>query len=176
MSTTQPTFGPIRSFLWPIHRSELSKLLPMLFIFFLISFNYNMLRNLKDAFIVTQKASGAEVIPFIKVWVMLPMALVMTYVFARLKNRLSTEHTFYIILSIFLGYFLIFALLLYPNQEALKLDSLSDYLTGVLPKGCKGLIAMFRYWLFTSFYVMAELWSSIVLSVLFGALLMKSHV
>ena len=126
-----------------------------------------MLRNLKDAFIVTQKASGAEVIPFIKVWVMLPMALVMTYVFARLKNRLSTEHTFYIILSIFLGYFLIFALLLYPNQEALKLDSLSDYLTGVLPKGCKGLIAMFRYWLFTSFYVMAELWSSIVLSVLF---------
>jgi ATP:ADP antiporter, AAA family len=126
-----------------------------------------MLRNLKDAFIVTQKASGAEVIPFIKVWVMLPMAFLMTYIFTRLKNRLSTENVFYAMISIFLGYFLIFTFVLFPRQDALELNNLAESLKDILPAGCKGLIAMCRYWIFTSFYVMAELWSNIILSVLF---------
>jgi ATP:ADP antiporter, AAA family len=37
----------------------------------------------------------------------------------------------------------------------------------MLPIGYKGFIAMFRYWTFTLFYVASELWSSIILSVLF---------
>jgi AAA family ATP:ADP antiporter len=36
-----------------------------------------------------------------------------------------------------------------------------------LPAGFKGLIAMFRNWSFTIFYVVSELWGSMVLSVLF---------
>ena len=44
---------------------------------------------------------------------------------------------------------------------------LADSLQAVLPVGCKGLIAMFRNWSFTIFYVICELWGSMVLSVLF---------
>lgn len=161
-------FGTVRSFLWPIHSFELRKVLPMLIMLFLICFNYTVLRNMKDALVVT--ASGAEVIPFIKVWAMLPMAFVLTYAFAKLSNRFSQDKVFYILISVFLVCFGVFAFILYPIRDILHPNQTADYLGTILPVGFKGLIAMYRNWTFTAFYVMAELWSSIVLTVLFWGL------
>lgn len=162
-----PEFSGLKAYLWPVHRYELKKLIPMLLIFFLITFDYNVLRTMKDALVVTAKASGAEAIPFIKVWMMFPGALFMTFLFTRLSNRFSREVVFYAMMGIFLGYFLIFAFFMYPNREALHLNSFADYLQTVLPEGCKGFIAMVRNWTFSSFYVMSELWGAIILFVLF---------
>ena len=71
-------FGKLRTFLWPIHRSELKQFVPMLVVFFLICFNYNLLRAAKDALVVTAPKSGAEVIPYLKVWAIVPAAFLMT--------------------------------------------------------------------------------------------------
>lgn len=139
----------------------------MLLIFFLVAFNYNLLRNLKDAPLIMAKSSGVEVIPFVKVWGVLPGAVIMTFLFTLFCNRFSPRKAFYGITSIFLCFFVIFMLFLYPNKDALHFHSLADYLQTVLPSGCRGFIAMTRYWVLALFYVMAELWSSIVLSVLF---------
>lgn len=158
-------FGRLRSFLWPIHRYEVRKVMPMLFMLFLICFNYTVLRNMKDALVVT--ASGAEVIPFIKVWAMLPMAVILTYAFAKLSNHYNQEQVFHILISVFLICFAVFAFLLYPIRDFLHPNQTADYLATVLPQGFKGLIAMYRNWTFTAFYVMAELWSSMVMTVLF---------
>src|SRR5436309_1998028 len=100
-----PDFGKWRSFLWPIHRSELKKFLPMFFIFFFIAFNYNILRSYKDTIVITASHSGAETIPFIKLWAVLPSAVLFTLLFTRLANRFSREKVFYIIMSIFLVFF-----------------------------------------------------------------------
>ncbi|MBA3956933.1 MAG: NTP/NDP exchange transporter [Parachlamydiaceae bacterium] len=158
-------FGPIRSFLWPVHAHELRKLVPMLLMLFLICFNYTVLRNMKDAIVVT--ASGAEVIPFIKVWVMLPTAILLTYIFTRLCNRYSQERVFYIMISIFLVFFALFAFVLYPLHQALHPTHFAAYLTKTLPVGFKGFISMCCHWTFTIFYVMCELWSTSILTVLF---------
>ncbi len=160
-------FSKIRSYLWPVHKHELKKLLPMLAIFFLLSFDYNILRCMKDTLIITAKHSGAETIPFIKVWVMFPMSLVLTYIFIRFSNRFSRETVFYLMLSLFLAYFSLFAFVIYPLGDALLPHETADRLQAILPIGCKGLIAMYRYWTFTSFYVMSELWGNIVLFLLF---------
>jgi AAA family ATP:ADP antiporter len=160
-------FGKWRAFLWPVHRHELKKLIPMLLIFFLISFNQNVLRSLKDTLVITAKSSGAEVIPFIKVWMLLPGAFLFTYIFTRLSNRLVRERVFYVMISLFLGYFLVFTVFVYPMRDVLHPNALADSLQESLPLGFKGLIAMFRNWTFTSFYVMSELWSNIILSMLF---------
>ena len=167
--TSPPKLGRLRNFLWPIHGYEMKKMLPMLVMFFFISYNYNALRNLKDAIVITQKSSGAEIIPFIKVWLMLPMAIFMIYIFTRLSHWLTSEHIFYFIISMFLTYFLIFTFIIYPMRASLALNNTADFLYTVLPPGCNGFIAMIRYWHLASFYVMAELWSNIVLSVLFWA-------
>lgn len=56
---------------------------------------------------------------------------------------------------------------MYPLREQLHADFLADYLQEILPVGFKGFIAMIRYWSFTSFYAMSELWSNIILFLLF---------
>ena len=43
--------------------------------FFFILFNYTILRDTKDVLMVTAKKSGAEVIPFIKTYVNLPVSI-----------------------------------------------------------------------------------------------------
>lgn len=160
-------FSAFRSYLWPIHKFELKKFIPILLIFFLITFNYNLLRSVKDAIIVTAPNSGAEAIPFIKMWVILPMAILITFIFTRLSNRFDREKVFYIMLGIFLGYFVLFAFVLFPNSDILHPHQSADYLASHLPSGFKGFISIFRNWTFTSFYVMSELWSSAILTVLF---------
>lgn len=167
MPSDKSSFGRWRNALWPVHRYELKKLIPLLVIFFLISFDYNVLRTMKDALVVTAKSSGAEVIPFIKVWVMFPGAILFTYLFTRLSNRFSRETVIYAILGLFLGYFFIFTFFMYPIRDQLHANALADYLQSVLPVGFKGFIAMVRYWSFTSFYAMSELWSNIILFLLF---------
>src|SRR4051812_33746950 len=104
MQTDKPEFSGWRSFFWPIHRSEWRKFFPVMGIFFLISFNYNLLRTFKDSIVVTAPNSGAEAIPFIKVWAILPGAILLTYVFTRLANRFTREKVFYIMLLIFMAF------------------------------------------------------------------------
>ncbi len=160
-------FGKWRSFFWPVHRWEVKKVLPMLLVFFLIAFNYNLLRAYKDTIVVTSSNSGVEAIPFIKVWAVLPSAILFTFFFTRLSNRFSREHVFYITISIFLGFFALFAFVLYPARDILHPNVFADHLQAYLPAGFKGLIAIFRNWTFTLFYVMSELWSTTIFTVLF---------
>ena len=167
MGANSGQFGTIRSFLWPIHRFEYRKFIPMIVMFFLISFNYNLLRAIKDSFIVTANHSGAEALPFIKLWAILPMAFLITYIFTKLSNRFSREKVFYILMGAFLSFFLLFAFVLYPNREALHPNEFADKLELFLPKGLHGLIAVVRNWTLSAFYVMSELWGVVILTVLF---------
>ncbi|MGA8164040.1 MAG: Npt1/Npt2 family nucleotide transporter [Waddliaceae bacterium] len=158
-------FGRIRSFFWPIYPSECRLVIPMLLMFFLVCFNYSIIRCIKDSIVIT--AAGAEVLPFIKVWVLLPMAVLLTYIFIQLTHRFSYEKVVYIMTSSFLVFYLLFAFVLYPARDYIHPHSLAETLEAALPRGFRGLISMFRYWSFTGFYVVVELWGSIILSVLF---------
>lgn len=160
-------FGKWRSFFWPIYRSELGKFVPFLLMFSLISFNYNALRIYKDSLIVTAPHSGAEALPFIKVWAILPGAILLTFLFTRLANRYSREKVFYLMFSLFLAFFFLFTFVLLPAQDYLHLNGTSDYLQMHLPAGFKGLLAIFRNWTFTLYYVMSELWATAIMNVLF---------
>ena len=160
-------FSPVRAYLWPIHAHELRKFLPLLAMAFFIGFNYNILRNMKEAFLVTAEDGGAAVLPFIKVWGIVPGAFLLTFIYSRFNNRLKRDHVFYVMILLFLVFFAFFTFAVYPFQDLLHPHATCDFLEAHLPAGFKGLIAMFRYWTFTSFYVMSELWSSAILSMLF---------
>lgn len=129
----------------------------MFLIFFLICFNYSILRSAKDALVVTAPSSGAEALPFLKVWAILPAALLFTFIFTRLSNWLTREKVFYALMSIFLGFFFVFTFFLYPNQASLHPHSLADRLQDILPQGFSGMIAIFRNWTYTTFYIMSEM-------------------
>ena len=158
-------FSKVRSLFWPIHRFELKKFIPMLLIYALIVFNYTLLKGVKDALVVT--ASGAEALPFIKIWAIFPMAIFFTYLFTKLSNKYSREKVFYIMMSIFLGFFFAFGFVLYPFKEIIHPSLIAAKLQTHLPAGFKGLIMIFKNWSFTLFYVMSELWGAMIMSVLF---------
>jgi len=164
---TTKEFGKIRAFLWPVHREEHRKFIPMLLMSFLICFNYYLLRTAKDTFVVTARDSGAEAIPFLKVWAILPAAFLMTFLFTRLSNYVNRRKVFYTMMWFYVGFFLLFTLFLYPYREQLHPHALADQLQASLPVGFKGLIAIFRNWTFSLFYIMAEMWSTMMMTILF---------
>ena len=159
-------FGKLRSFLWPIHNGELKTFIPTLLIFFLVGLNYNILRVTKDSLVITAPSSGAEALPFLKVWAIVPIAFLFTFIFTRISNRFHREKVFYGMMSIFILYFILFAFVLFPFRDSLHPHQFADSIQAYLPLGCKGMIAVFRNWTFTSFYVMAEMWSTIIMTIL----------
>jgi AAA family ATP:ADP antiporter len=165
MSETQPEFSKWRAFFWPVHAYELKKLLPMFFMFFCISFNYTILRDTKDTLVVT--SSGAETIPFLKVWGVVPAAVIFMLIYAKMSNILSKENLFYATIIPFLVFFGAFAYFLYPNRDALHPNASADYIQSLLPAGLNGLVACYRNWTYSLFYILSELWGSVVLSLLF---------
>ncbi|MGE5196121.1 MAG: NTP/NDP exchange transporter [Anaerolineae bacterium] len=165
--TKQAEFGRWRSFFWPVHAFELKKLLPMFFLFFFINFNYTILRDTKDALIVTAPGSGAEAIPFLKVWGVLPVAILFMIIYAKLSNTLSKTTLFYTMISSFIAFFALFALVLYPAKDLIHPTVMADNLQAILPKGFSGLVALFRNWTYALFYIGSELWGSVAISLLF---------
>jgi len=162
---TKTDFGKWRSFFWPVHSYELKKLLPMFIMFLCISFNYTILRDTKDTLVVT--TSGAEALPFLKVWGVVPAAIIFMLIYAKLSNILSKEYLFYSAIAPFLIFFTAFVYLLFPNREILTPHASADYLQSILPVGLGGLVACYRNWTLSLFYILAELWGSAVLSLMF---------
>lgn len=157
----------MRSLLWPIHRWEMKKLIPLFVLYALICFNYSILKIAKDSLVITAVGSGAEVLPFLKTWGILPMALLTMFLFTRLFNRFSQEKVFYIMTSAFIFFFLVFMLILYPMRDIIHPHALADHIQASIPTGFSGLIALFRNWSYTLFYIMSELWGTAIMSVLF---------
>ncbi|CAD7702420.1 unnamed protein product, partial [Ostreobium quekettii] len=143
------------------------KIVPLGLMFFCILFNYTILRDTKDVLVVTAPGSGAEIIPFLKTWVNLPMAIGFTILYAQLANVLSTEMLFYACIIPFIIFFWSFAFVLYPLRDFLHPTEFAKHLLAVAGPRFAGPIAILRNWTFCLFYVMAELWGSVVVSVLF---------
>lgn len=145
----------------------LKKVIPLGLMFFCILFNYTILRDTKDVLVVTAKGSSAEIIPFLKTWVNLPMAIGFMVIYTKLSNTLSKKALFYSCILPFIAFFGAFAFLLYPLNNVIHPTSLADSLLQFLGPSFLGPIAILRIWSFCLFYVMAELWGSVVVSVLF---------
>ena len=117
---------------------------------------------------MTAPGSGAEVIPFLKTWVNLPMAIGFTVIYAKLANVLSTENLFYACIIPFIAFFAAFAFILYPARGVLHPTALCDQLVAAAPR-LSAPIAILRNWTYCLFYVMAgEFFCFYFLRVLFG--------
>lgn len=146
---------------------SLKKILPLGAMLFCILFNYTILRDTKDVLVVTAPGSGAEIIPFLKTYVNLPMAIGFTMLYSNLCNKMPTEKVFYTIMTAFLTFFGAFAAVIYPNRAILHPHATADWLTTILPMFFRPLIAIFRNWTYALFYTLANLWGSVVVSLLF---------
>jgi AAA family ATP:ADP antiporter len=88
-------------------------------------------------------------------------------IYAKLSNILSKKALFYAITTPFLIFFALFSTVIYPNKDILHPTAMADALQGMLPEGLMGVVAIFRNWTYAVFYVLAELWGSVMLSLMF---------
>lgn len=161
----QPEFGSIRGALWPIHGYEMKKFLPMGLMMLFILFNYTILRSTKDAILVP--AAGAAVIPYLKGFVVLPSAILFVIIYSKLVNIFKPATVFYLISGFFIGFITLYAFVLFPNNQFILPDPISiKALQAEYPR-IQHMISIYAYWTDAMFYTIAELWGSIMLSLMF---------
>ena len=166
-------FNKFQQIFWPIHNYELKKFLPMVLMIFFFLFNYTIMRDTKDTLIVT--AAGAEVIPFLKLWGTLPVSILFVLVYSKLSNSLKPDTLFYTMVTPFLVFFVAFGYVIYPNLELFRPDAFANGMQqGVinnLPSAMHPtllkLVEVIRVWPYAIFYIAAELWGSMGISLLF---------
>ena len=145
------------------------KLTSMGLLFFFMAYSNSVLDSTKDTLVVTA-LGGAEQIPFLTVWAVLPASVLFVLAFSSLSASLGRAAVFNFTLTFFLAWFALFTFVLYPGRDALSPVALTDLLHFHLPSGLHGAVGVLHNWTFTLFYVSAELWGDIVLSLLFWGL------
>ena len=140
---------------------ELKKFLPMSFMLTLVIFIHSILRGAKDSVLIPQL--GAEMISTVKLFGVLPAAVLFVVFYTFMANKLKREHLMYFF-AIFLGsFYLIFDYVLFPNLEYVTLDLGSASAPTFLSLPLK----LIENWPIALFYIFAELWGSIMLNLLF---------
>ncbi|MFK7967924.1 MAG: Npt1/Npt2 family nucleotide transporter [Rickettsiaceae bacterium] len=158
-------FSSVKDIIWPIERSELRLFVPMSLMMLCILFNFGALRSIKDSLVVPN--IGAEVISFLKLWLVLPSTIIFTLIYAKLSNMFDYEHVFYLIISFFLGFFIFFTYVLYPNQDFYHPNSESIQRLVELYPNFKWFVLIAGKWSYALMYVFCELWSAVIINLLF---------
>lgn len=160
-------FSKLRAFLFPLYSHEIKKFIPMALMMLFILLNYTILRNVKDALVINAEGQDEGIISFLKLYGTTPAAILFMLVYAKLTNLFSREKIFYMTIVPFIAFFGLFAFVIYPNsallhpshETVLALQAKAPYL--------KWFIAMGGTWSYSLFYVLAELWGSVMLSLMF---------
>ncbi len=137
---------------------------------FLTIFSFYLLRGVKDALLQSAPGSGAEIFSFLKLYLVLPATMLLMTFYIMLRKYCSLESAYYIVLSIFVLFFTIFAVYLYPNHHLLHPSAAQIQILKQAYPAFKWFITIYGYWVFALFYVVSELWGALMLSVLFWQL------
>lgn len=165
-SDTQ-TYGKWRQRLWPFQLFELKKMLPLILIKFLVSLNFCILTSLKSTLVVNSKGAGAEVIPVLKGWIVLPCAILVTLLYSKLSSILKKTTLFYTFLGGFISVVFICGFILYPNIEAYSPNQSADQLLHFFGGKFSHWVAVYRNWIPSLIFITSELWGSVMILLLF---------
>ena len=161
-------FKGLRAVLWPVHNFELKKFLPMGLMMLCILFIYTLVRDLKDTLMVSQATGGgAETLGFLKLYGVTPSAVLFMIVFVKLANILDREKLFYVIVSFFLAFYILFGFVIYPMTDYLHMSQ--ETIAGLQQSvpTLHWVWPIIGNWSYALFYILSELWGSVVLSALF---------
>lgn len=149
----------------PIHKNEITKFISITALMFCILFIQNVIRATKDSVVNTM--IGVESVSFLKVWGVMPAAILFAAIYVKLVNILKPETLFYVVISTFIGFFTFFAFVIFPYHDALHMSpDLANKLVMAYPH-LKWFMLLVANWGFSLFYIIAELWPNAAYAVLF---------
>lgn len=136
---------------------------------------YKILKSTKDSLIVP--AIGAEAVNFVKFYLVIPSAVLFTMLYMRIANIFYFKQIYFGLGIFFITYFILFAFIIYPNQTYLHPSP--EYITSLVNKELtilgltlhtshlKWFLLIYGKWSYALFYVLAELWGSAMIFVMF---------
>lgn len=163
------TLTRLREAVFPIYgQQEITKFLLIGSIKFFIILALTLTRDTKDTLVVTQ--CGAEAIAFLKIYGVLPAATAFIALYSKMSNVLGKKALFFATCIPFFAFFAIFDLLIYPNISWLhpSIETVRALLPGGATEGGFAVLAKIASnWTSALFYIMAEIYSSVSVGLLF---------
>lgn len=166
-------FQRFRRAAFPIYgRDEVRKFLLIGSIKFYVILALTLTRDLKDTMVVTQ--CGAEAISFLKIYGVLPAATGFIALYSKMASVLEKKTLFYATCVPFFVFFLMFDRVIYPNSSSLQpsLEYMQarlgvDAAAGGAAGALSVLAKIASNWTSALYYIVAELYSSVSVGVLF---------
>lgn len=153
--------------------TEYPRFFRLAFLSFSIAFTYSSLRDGKDAIVMFRMLPAS--IPFLKSFVVTFFTILFGVFFQFLMSKgVPMRKIMLYANGLFCVYFLLYALVISPNADLLDpykflvIDMFGDAKMHVVNlEFLKGLFFLYNFWTSSLFYLSAEMWGSIVLSLLF---------
>eukprot|EP00978_Attheya_sp_CCMP212_P020227 scaffold57624_cov36-Attheya_sp.AAC.2 len=159
----------IRKTIFPIYGEEVTKFFLLGFIKFFIIMALTLTRDLKDTLVVTQ--CGAEAIAFLKIYGVLPAATAFIALYSKMASVLEKRALFYTTCVPFFVFFVLFGVVIFPNAQLIQpsLETMQAIfgVNGDASGGMSVLAKIFSNWTSALFYVVAEIYSSVSVGILF---------
>ena len=147
---------------FPVSPSELPHFMSMSFMMFLFIYVFTTVRDTKDTLVVSN--CGAEAIPFLKLYGVMPCATAFIVAYSKLSDVLDKKVLFYVTLVPFFVFYGVFAFVLFPNRDVLHFVPSGD---GGVVGATSAAMNLLRYWSFSLYFVVSELWASAGVPLLF---------
>ncbi len=138
----------------------------LLTIIILTFFNNSILRVLKDTLIVSGNSS-IEVVHFIKSFLVMPISILFVYFYTKLTLSIKQSRVIYYILSFFALFFALYSLVIYPFRDMIHPSQAMINNLKIAYPSMKWGLTLYGSWSYSLFYIIAELWSSVTLNLIF---------
>ena len=148
----------------PIYKDEWIQFLATSFLMFFFIIMFTMTRDTKDALVVSN--CGAEAIPFLKLYGVMPAAALFLVGYSKLSNVLSQTALFYATLLPFFVFYTVFAFVLFPARDAIHFLPPSAGIDGGV-KNVAAVANLVRYWSYSLYFIVTELYAGAGVPLLF---------
>ena len=150
---------------FPITSSELPHFLSMSFLMFLFIYVFTTVRDTKDTLVVSN--CGAEAIPFLKLYGVMPCAALFIVGYSKLSNSVGKQALFYATLVPFFVFYWVFAFVLFPRRDMIHFPLANSQAAGEAAGAASAAMNLLRYWSFSLYFIVSELWASAGVPLLF---------
>lgn len=149
----------------PITPAEIPHFASMSIMMFLFIYVFTTVRDTKDTLVVSN--CGAEAIPFLKLYGVMPCATAFIVLYSKLSNVLEKQTLFYVTLVPFFIFYGVFAFVLFPNRDLIHFPVVDGATTTGGGGAVNAAMNLLRYWSFSLYFIVSELWASAGVPLLF---------
>jgi len=128
---------------------------------------YNVLKSAKESIFLTARGSGAAALPFIKCFVVAPTSICASLLYVSMRNHFCLRTCYFSILSCLLTIMLLFLFVLFPYADQLHFSHEWVITQQTRFPHLHWFFPIIANWIYSLYYVYAEVWGSLTLVMLF---------